>query len=728
MTIEFDTLKDRLEQWDVYLIEFEYPSTTLSGDLNATAMAVSGDDISDFPNQGYITPVNGEIIEYHLKTFVPASAAAAGFFSVSKRGCFKTAAASAASGGVVKPPFMDTKLWSSKDHLEIGSDLPILQIPRGTSQTIDPSEGKSSIGSMRFGIVDDDNFFSKLSALVPLRNTKVTLKAGYKELPLADFETEWVGLVREMGLSNDHNQWNITCSDLKRHLKTNIFTQFGETKISVFLQTTDLTIFVDSTNAASAGDTKFIDPANYPYAVYVEIDDEIIGPITSMTGTALIIQAGGRGAFGTTAANHDIDAEIKQTFVFGPANPITLALEIMLSTGDGTNHGTYDTLPSEMGMGIKAALVDIDSFESERDEFITATSFQFYISDELKEGKTWIESNILRPTNSFIFVKRNGNISYKISNPPIPSQNPVSIGVDQVISKVNMNISLPNIVNQIRILYSKDPVTEDYIQTLLVIDADSISRHGSSPIREIPLDGVHGQFSKMGDQGGDAIAISVGKYYRSRFAEVTPVVKMKVNLTLRNLSVGNLVVFTWDSLPNWLPDREKILTGKNLSNFMEISSLNPKYDLGEIQITLIGTQYSWRKFAVIGPNSMVDYTDDTGLNKKSYAYFCNGMTKRMSDGSDPSRLWFGGGGSTDDDLAFLKEITDTIGSEFKTNDEEVFDEFHITTGHKHDGSDSRPITSLPNGATFDDDLTVDQPAVMIVHKYTLDMAALYSGI
>lgn len=727
MTIVFDTYKNRLEQWDVYLIEFEFPSTNLSGDLAASAMVASGDDIGDFPNQGFFVTPSGEIIEYHLKTFVPASAAAPGFFSISKRGAFKTTAASAASGDVLKPPFIDTKLWSSLDHLELGSGLPILNVPKGTSQKIVPTEGKSTIGNMKFKITDDDNFFSKLSALVPLRNTQVTMKAGYFELPLADFQTEWVGLIRELELSDDHNEWEITCADLKRHLKTDIFTQFGETQLSGSLTDSALTINVDSNDASVVGDTAFVDPADFPYEVFVKIGDEIIGPITAFpTTTSLTVQAGGRGAMGTVAAAHSIDDDVEQSFLFGPANPITLALEIMLSIGDGTNDPTYDTLPSTMGMGIEAALVDITAFENERDEFITNTDYQFYIDDEQNEGKVWIEKNILRPNNSVIFVKRDGTVTYKISNPPVPGADPVNVGVDNVIeSSVNFDTSLPNIVNQIKLLYSKNPDDGKYRQTLLIVDADSISRHGASPIREIPLDGVHGSKSKISDEGGDDIAVSVGKYYRSRYAEIAPTTKCKLNLTMRDLNVGDLVAFTWDSLPDWLPNREELLTGRNLvDNIMEIAKFNRKYDRAEIEVEFIGTQYSWRKFAVIGPDTMVDYTNDTELNKKNYAYFCNGTTKRQSDGSDPSRIWFGGGGASDDDLAFIKEITDTIGSEFEVNDEAIFDEFHISTGHTHDGVDSKPIETLPDPATFDDDLTVDSN-VMIVWNYPIDYAAMF---
>lgn len=726
--ISFVDAKDRLEQWDVYLIEFDFPTTTLLGDLTVGASAVSGVDISDFPNNGYITTPSGEIIEYHQKTFVPASGASAGFFQVSTRGVFKTTAASAASGDVVKPPFIDTVLWSSTEHPELGSGLPILEVPNGVSQQITPTEGKSTIGTMSFTVVDDDNFFSKLSSLIPLRNTKVTMKAGFKNLPLADFETEWVGLVRELELSNDHNKWEIICKDLKRFLKTDIFTQFGETELSGSLTDSALTINVDSTDASVVPDTAFVDPADFPYSVYVKINDEIIGPITSISTTTLTVQAGGRGSFGTVASAHSIDDSVEQAFLFGPANPITLALEIMLSTGDGTNHATYDTLSSTMGMAIDSSLVDVAEFESQRDEFIAGTNYQFYIDSQQNEGKTWIEKNILRPTNSVIFVLRNGNISYKISTPPIPGSTPVSIGINQVKGKVNFDIGLSNIINQIQMQYNKDPLSGDFKKTLLIIDADSISRHGPSPIREIPLDGVHGATSLMGDLGGDATAISIGKNYRARFSEVAPVLKTKINLTLRENKVGDLVAFTWDKLPDWLPNRQELLTGRNLvDNIMEISSFNPKYDASEIEIKLIGTQYSWRKFAVIGPDSMVDFTLDTDLNKQSYAYFCNDTTKRMSDGSDPSRIWFGGGGSTDSDLEFIDEVTDTIGIEFQINNQAVFDEFHIVTGHDHNNgsNDGAPIDTLPENAIFVSNLIIDNDQEMVVTNLINDHAMLF---
>lgn len=726
MSITFSSEAAKLEQWDVYLLQFLRVSTTLSGDLTAAATAVSGADIDDLPNLGYIVTEAGEIIEYDLKTFLAATGGP-GWLRVSRRGAFNTTAASAASGETIAEPFLDKEFWTSATHNDLGSNHPYLKVPRGVSQKLKSGEGQTSIGNMTFTIVDEDNEFSKIAAIVPMRNREVTLKAGFENLPSSAFEVEFKGLFRDMSLSRDHNEWVLTVKDLKRLMRKELFTTIGKSALAASAAATGTTQFsVDSIDGTADGDTAFIDPDDFPYDSYIRINDEIMGPVKTISGTTIELDGlGSRGQFNTIAADHDIDSDVTQAFVLGPANPITMALEILLSTGTGNNHATYDVLPETMGMGAASADVDIASFESERDTFITATNFYFYITDEIRDGKSWIEKNLLKTTNSFIFVIRDGRISFKVAAPPIPTETPMVLDSDSIKGFPSFSGNLPDIINQIKMLYNKDPFDDEYKKTLLVIDADSISRHGSSPVLEIKLDGVHGTGGAVPDQGGDTIAESIGKYYRSRLSEPQPAIKLTANMLKRGLNVGDLVAVTFDTLPDWVPNKGDDLTGRSAgATIMQVESIENRFDKAEITLGLIGTQYNYKRFGVIGPTGQPDYTSATEVQRQ-YAFWAGSGDDLMSNGDAAYLIYFGGGGATDTDIDFSSPITETIGSEFQTNDAAIEAEFDTTTGHNHNGSNSKAITSLPSDCEFEDNFTLENGKTMIAYDLLSDYGAIW---
>jgi len=706
MTIDFSTLNARAEQEDMYLIEFGYESTILSASAASAASAIWGEDISDFPNNGFLA-LGDEILQYDLKTYVPQEAASAGWFRIQERGCFGTTAASAASGDTVREPYLDKKFCTSAFHADLANEHPYLKIPKGQSQEIKPGEGQSSIGNLYFEIDDHGNEFSKIASVVPMRNRRVTFKGGFAELPVASWETEWVGLVRNLALTNDHTRWKLECDDLKRHMRKELFTQIGKTKLDGAATDAQTSFTVNTTDGTGAGDIEFIDPATYEYSVYVRIDDEIIGPVTSMTGTALECGAGCRGKFNTIAVEHDDDADVEQAFLVGPVNPVTLLLQFLTSTGDGTN-GSYDVLPDSQGMAAPEADIDVSGFEDERDVFLLDTYVAFYITQDESDGKRWLEKNLLRPTNATISVNRAGQLKYRICNPPILGNDPADLDNLNVIKVTSFSAGMTEIVNQVKLLYSKDPYDGEYIQTMFVVDADSISRHGESPVREIELEGVHGSLSLVGDHGGDELAASIAKWYRARFAEPVPNLKLKAFLKEREIDVGDMVMVTWDSLPNWQPNPTQALTGKGLDALVfEVTKKQPNFDRAECDLNCLGTAFSYRKFAVIGPNTLPAYTSATAA-QKNYGFICSNANNKMGDGDAGYRFWAGGGGASDTDILFLCFLADAILSGIKSDDDSIYAEWNTSTGHDHDGAAGHgaPVIRLPEDATFDGNLTV----------------------
>lgn len=103
------------------------------------------------------------------------------------------------------------------------------------------------------------------------------------------------------------------------------------------------------------------------------------------------------------------DEEGKRLTLSG--HPLTLALQILTSTGKGVN-GPYDTLPVEDGVGIDASLIDIAGIEKVRDEDFPNTVFTFTITGPAR-FKEWLEREILKPLNLYPVVLQTGQLTFR---------------------------------------------------------------------------------------------------------------------------------------------------------------------------------------------------------------------------------------------------------------------------------------------------------------------------
>jgi hypothetical protein len=101
----------------------------------------------------------------------------------------------------------------------------------------------------------------------------------------------------------------------------------------------------------------------------------------------------------------------------GPSHPITLALQVLLSTGTQTN-GPYDVLPKENGAAVPQALVDVAGLELLRSQLPAGLLLEFRES-EPQDAKGWIEEQIFRPLNVVPFTTQDGKYSGRRFGTPL---------------------------------------------------------------------------------------------------------------------------------------------------------------------------------------------------------------------------------------------------------------------------------------------------------------------
>lgn len=105
------------------------------------------------------------------------------------------------------------------------SGKPYLKIPQGVEQTLDLLNGQSSIGALDLEILDKGGFMTALAGGAKLEGRKVSLKVGYPGLASTDFATLATQQIDSVTISADATSFILSCLDLKRSAKTNIFSQ-----------------------------------------------------------------------------------------------------------------------------------------------------------------------------------------------------------------------------------------------------------------------------------------------------------------------------------------------------------------------------------------------------------------------------------------------------------------------------------------------------------------------
>ena len=94
-------------------------------------------------------------------------------------------------------------------------------------------------------------------------------------------------------------------------------------------------------------------------------------------------------------------------------NPINIMLQVLTSTGAGTN-GDYDILAAANGLGIDEDFINISSIESVRDRWFPGPSvtMSFTINKRV-QAKKWLETEIYKILNVYPTIDANGKFNIR---------------------------------------------------------------------------------------------------------------------------------------------------------------------------------------------------------------------------------------------------------------------------------------------------------------------------
>lgn len=466
---------------------------------------------------------------------------------------------------------------------ELGPTKQYLTVPNGAGSQITPDEGRASLGSMTFSLLDYNTEITYLAFLYQLGNRIVTLKQGFQDLDESEYVLVYTGRILDYTLINDNVYWQFQVVNLLKDERKDIFRAF--TKLTAPATGIAVTLTVEATAlfpTATAG------------VLYLKIDDEVI----SYTGkTATTFTGCSRGQLGTVAAAHSADAQVVN-LVRLTGNPLTLALQILTSTGAGTN-GTYDVLPACAGLAIDQDNIDVERFESERDRWVTNVTFLFEEIEKMN-GKVFLEQQLYTFSNAYPTTTNAGKISVKVYSPPLPSSIAEPLDDDTLIGPPSYqgNVLERYFFNEVDASYDWDFRTHTFLSRSLYENTDSQTEFGSADNPEIRTRTFLSRGLRTATTGQSRINRTFERFLR-RFSVPSPILGARAFFSKRLLESGDVLPLTSAFIPNLATGRMGID-----SMLVEVINASPDYNQATQGYMLLNTGYSYgRKYAGISPSS-----------------------------------------------------------------------------------------------------------------------------
>lgn len=300
----------------------------------------------------------------------------------------------------------------------------------------------------------------------------------------------------------------------------------------------------------------------------------------------------------------------------------------------------YDTFPTSCGNKLRGYDVDVARFQDTKLNFLFQNDNTMRI---LQSGpiasKQLIEQELLLPCGAYS-VTRFGRLSVTITKPPIIDGR--SIFVDKTVVVDPQNISVERALNtraffnEVQYQYNVNDAG-DFIDTLSIIDTESLAKFDTSAVLPIQSRGLHS------DLGAENFIRRRGQYILKRYKDCAILMRMKTNWKASSLVEVGDVIPVYDNgdlhISNFQDGTRDI--GSQLFEVWE-RTLDMKTGTAQlVLVTQLGYLISDR-FATISPSTKVDIgsTNDRIRVKDSYGALYPGNEKRKWEGFEGEQVRF----------------------------------------------------------------------------------------
>ena len=520
--------------------------------------------------------------------------------------------------------------------------------PSIISQRLNPIDGRSEIGSATFSVVDlsgalTDEIRTRLGAATGLRDRKVSFFLGYADLAFSDFVL--VGTQRVVEANFDKGRYQISCADIQRSAKKDIF-ELAETTLAQSISATDTTITVTSTTgfALVYHGASYTDAANATVG-YIKIKDEIV----RYTGkTATTFTGCVRGALGTVAAAYQVDAgtpasrrEKVTEHVYLELPAVKLAYALLT----GNLYGDAATLPSTWHLGIDASLIRLSDFLGIGADLWNGADGGIVIRFEgikKTDGKKFLEEEICRLLGAFMPVYADGALGFRRAARVLSDAATVAtLDESNSVQVGELVHDMGELHNVFRVFWNWNG--SDYTRTTALLDAASVSVHGRADPLDLKFKGLYG------GRATDSLIYQLVDSLRDRYAAPPQRISVSVLHSLNRLEVGDVVRVKYATV------RDFAGAGASIDRAFEIQNISVNHRTGAVQLELFG---STSPASAISPTTAITALPDafytaSGTPLSSVATITSGVmatgTYTLAGGSDmtaAASIWYHAGDLT----------------------------------------------------------------------------------
>lgn len=381
----------------------------------------------------------------------------------------------------------------------------------GTSQKIKPNKGLASIGSLTIKLIDKDSaistlFNTKLDIGLGLRGKRVRIYHSFIDSDWSDYVLIQTQIIDRVTYKD--GAYTIYCADVQRSERKQIFEQ-STTTLSRSVSATQTLIPVYSVDGFDliAHGSSYSDAPNQK-VLYIQIEKEIVrctGTITDQVlGLSFIVDTNGRGVLNTTAAIHNIDTTLSdnsrktkvEEFIYLELPVVKLMYAIL--TGDLIFQTAGDRLPDKYHLNIDpdyVRLVDFliigtDWYDNANDQNGVICRF---IGLKKQDGKKFIEQELDLLLGAFNPVYSDGSLGLKRMTSILSNAGYVKeLNESNLANYSDLLHDMRSVQNLYQINWNYDHTQKVYTRKSLLVDATSISTHGSAVLTELNFLGLNG--------------------------------------------------------------------------------------------------------------------------------------------------------------------------------------------------------------------------------------------
>lgn len=308
-------------------------------------------------------------------------------------------------------------------------------------------------------------------------------------------------------------------------------------------------------------------------------------------------------------------------------NPINIWYALV--TGDFAD-ATFPVTTSgatPTGLDVSDTLIDETHLAAERDEWLFGWNMRFEFRRPEKAKKFFEDELFL--LKGYPLIRGSGQLSVRLYHPAHPAEPPQDLTEDNIIGIPKAKPLFEDHLNVIEIYGDHNPDFDESESetefTLLFSFEDSSDITATKERKELIIESK----GLRTDLDGVRNATFAGNKIRQRYLEPPIEIEVETLFSKRVLEVGDVVGVTHSALP----DMDTGQRGWTLEQ-CEVVKAVPDFRRGRMRYTLISTNFG-RRYRVIAPNSVPDYTSQTQAQKDKYLSIADTATELLG-GADPA--------------------------------------------------------------------------------------------